>query len=253
MRKLIIASLLATSGLTAAATPVYAQAERTAADSSSTSSHQAKSITLAGILNSESIIIGADKSDAKAEALMLELMASDPDMTEIEIEHPGVGMEMAKATLPIINKYLRQRLPDLHARQSALYRANFSESELNTLIEFYSSATGQKMIAVMLEQLKPDAMMKEAKGSEDYRISADSALKDISRTVPSIVDSLDDTDIKALNALMETGLLPRLQKIAQQTQQIALDWMNESAPGEDEEIEDAAITTITRRMEQASK
>ena len=253
MRKLILASLLATSSITAAATPVYAQAEPIAADSSSTDSHQAKSLLLAGILNSESIIIGDDKSDVKAEALMLELLASDPDMTEMEIEHPGVGMEMAKATLPIINKYLRQRLPDLHARQSALYRANFAESELNTLIEFYSSVTGQKMIAVMLEQLKPDAMMEEAKRSEDFRISGDSALKDISRTVPSIVDSLDDADTKVLEALMETGLLPRLHKIASQTQQIALDWMNESAPGEDKEIEDAAVTIITQRMEQASQ
>ena len=253
MRKLILATLLVSSSITVAAQPIFAETEVTDEESASTDLHQAKSMLLAGILNSESIIVGDDKSDVKAEAMMLELMASDPDMTEIELEHPGVGMEMAKATLPIINKYLRQRLPDLHARQGALYRANFSESELNTLIEFYSSVTGQKMIAVMLEQLKPDAMMEEAKGSEDFRISGESALKDISRTVPSIVDSLDDADTKALEVLMQTGLLPRLQKIASQTQQIALDWMNESAPGEDKEIEDAAVTIITQRMEQASK
>ncbi len=253
MRALILVTLLATYGTSAAATPVYAQAEATAAYSTSTDMHQTKSMLLAGILNSEAIIIGDDKSDAKAETLMLELMASDPDLAELEIEHPGIGMEMAKTVLPIINKYLRQRLPDLQARQSALYRANFSASELDTLIAFYSSVTGQKMIAVMLEQVKPDAMMAEAKGSEDYRISAGSALKDINKTVPSIVNALDDADLKALDALMQTGLLSGLQKIAPQTQQIALDWMNESAPGEDKEIEDAAVTTITRRTEQASK
>lgn len=253
MRKLFVATLLATYSMSAAAVPVNAQAEATAAYSTSTDSHQAKSMLLAGILNSEAIIIGDDNSGVKTEALMRELMASDPDITELEVEYPGVGMEMAKATLPIINKYLRQRLPDLHARQSALYRANFSEAELNTLIAFYSSVTGQKMIAVMLEQLKPDAMMEEAKASEDFRISADSALKDISKTVPSIVNALDATDTKALDALMQTGLLSGLEKIGPQTQQIALDWLNESAPGEDKEIEDAAVTTITRRMEQASK
>jgi hypothetical protein len=232
-----------------ASPPIFAFA----AQSPVTDLHQAKSVALAGVLNSDAIIVGDDKSDAKAEALMLELMASDPDLAELESDYPGVGKEIAQAMLPIINKHMRQRLPELHARQSALYHANFSEGEIDALIKFYSSSTGQKLIAGMMENIKPDAMINEAKASEDFRFSANSALKDIRNTVPSIMSSMNDADNKALQALMETGLLPRMQKIAPKTQQIALDWMNESAPGEDEELEEAAVTTITRRMEQASK
>jgi Uncharacterized protein conserved in bacteria (DUF2059) len=253
MLRLIIGSLFATCSMTVGVQPVFAGTEATHADSISTDLHQAKSNMLAGILNSEWIIIGDDKSDVKAEALMLELMASDPELIKLEQDYPGVAREMAKASLPITSKYWRQRLPDLHARQSALYRANFSESELDVLIEFYSSPTGQKMITAMLENIKPDAMMEEAKGSEDFRISADSALKDISRTVPSIMDSMNDVDVKAIQALMKTGIPFRMQKIGPQTQKIALDWMNESAPGEDTELEAAALATIARRKEQASK
>jgi hypothetical protein len=241
-------ALAAAISLVAINAPLQAAEEMAVA-----SPQQQKALELAQILNSEAIMIGDDKSDAKSETMALELLASDAEIQELEKEFPGFGKEIAQTILPIINKYTRPRLPDLHARQSALYLRTFSEAELDRLIGFYSSPTGQKLINGVMDNIEPTAMLEEMKGSEDYEISSRSVLKDIRQTVPTVMKTMTTEDNKALADLMKSGLLGRMKSIASETQDIALKWIDESSAAEEDEVQAAINAVLERRMEGSEK
>ncbi|WP_373474613.1 DUF2059 domain-containing protein [Sphingorhabdus sp.] len=215
--------------------------------------HKAKALKLAGILNSEAIIIGDDASDAKTAAFMQELISSDPELVELDRDDPGIVREIARVAMPIINKYYRIRLPELHARQSDLYFRNFSEQEIDRLIAFYASPTGQKMITLTMDNLQPNAVIEELKSSGDWKTSSESVLTDIRRTIPGTMAAMTDADLKEMEKLMQSGLLVRMKKIANETQTIALTWMDETAPGEDEEMAEAMSALFERRAEKEVK
>lgn len=204
---------------------------------------------LARLLNSDANIIGDDASDQKALAMVPELFGANPELAALEKEHPGIALEIAKAMLPIINRSARERLPQLWDRQAALYSRHFSAAELDKLIAFYSSPTGIKLIRVMFEKLQPRRMLEEAKKSEDFTFSGSAAVADIRAAAPGVAEAMNAEDQRVLLALMATGLLPKLQKLGPETQQITITWMNESAPWEDAEAEKAVVKIIDSRME----
>lgn len=202
---------------------------------------------LARLLNSEEIIIGDAASDAKAVELMNQLVAGNADMVDLEKQYPGIAREMAQAMLPIVNRSARERLPQLWERQAALYAKHFNDDELVTLIAFYSSPTGTKLIRVMMASIKPDNMMAEAAASKDLKISSTSVMKDIRATAPQLVDAMDAEDQRALAGLMRSGLVPRLKQLGPQTQELALAWYDESAPWEEAEIDKAMLAVVEAR------
>lgn len=205
-----------------------------------------RAIKLATMLNSEAIIVGNAKSDEEALPLVTQLWGSKEDLAALEKESPGISVALAREVMPIINRSARERLPELHRRQAALYAANFTAAELDTLIAFYASPTGTKLIATMLASIKPKAVIAEASKSEDFRFGSESVLKDIRSTAPAITRVMDETDKAALTRLITSGLAPRLKALAPQTQTIALEWYNEEAPWEAAEIEKAMERVLAR-------
>ncbi len=107
------------------------------------------SANLAKILNSEDIAIGDVASDEKAAQLMLQLFGTNEELKKIENEYPGVGKELANVILPIINRQMRLRLPQLQELQSNLYAEHFSAPELAILINFYSSPFRVRMKVIL--------------------------------------------------------------------------------------------------------
>jgi len=212
-----------------------------------------RAMALAKTLNGDAIIIGDDKSDAKAVKMATELMATNEDIKALEAEYPGISLEMARGMMPIINRSARERLPVLWQRQADLYGKYLSASELDTLNAFYLSPTGQKLISAMMANIDPKAMVAEAKRSDDFKISASSVLTDIKAAVPDMLKQMDDTDTAALEKLGRSGVLTKMKALAPATQTTVLAWMDESAPWEDAEIEKVTEAIVRRRIAEKSK
>jgi hypothetical protein len=241
MRLLLVALGLGTASLAAAQPGAPA---RTAASPDPAVAERAT--RLAAMLNSEAIIVGNAKSDEEALKWIAPLWGSQEDLAALEKQHPGISIALAREVMPIINRSARERLGELHRRQAALYAATFTATELDALIAFYGSPTGTKLIAAMLANLKPNAMIAEASKSEDLRFGADSALKDIRSTGPEIARVMDEADKAALARLSTSGLAPRLRALGPKTQTIALEWYDEEAPWEEAEIEKAVARVYAR-------
>lgn len=244
MRLLLTALALCTAPLAVAAADPLGQGTGGAAAADPAVAERA--MKLATMLNSEAIIIGSAESDEKSLPLIEQLWGSKEEFAALEKENPGISIALAREVLPIVNRSARERLGELHRRQAALYAANFTAAELDTLIVFYGSATGTKLIATMMAKVKPNAVLAEARKSEDFSFGPQSVLKDIRSSAPAIAQAMDETDKAALMQLVASGLAPRLRALAPQTQTVALEWYNEETPWEAAEIEKAMTRVLAR-------
>jgi Uncharacterized protein conserved in bacteria (DUF2059) len=242
--------LIAIVGAVVVYVPVGAASEAASVGASSVT---AAAFELAKVTNSAAVIIGDASDDERSLALVPQLLDATPELTEIEAKYPGFLVEFARELAPITNRSWRERLPILWKRQADLYAATFKATELEALRIFYTSATGQKLISGMKRALKPTAMLAEAKGSADLHIGSASALADIKATVPDVARQMDTADQAVLIEFANSGLAPRLQKLAPLTQTIALEWMSESAPWEDAETQALFQKIVTRRESSGSK
>ncbi|WP_394663531.1 DUF2059 domain-containing protein [uncultured Sphingomonas sp.] len=102
-------------------------------------------LTLARLLYPEALVVKAAGTDA----MVAQLLASDPRMKAREDRHPGIVRAMAQAVQPLRVRSMRERMPILWQRQAAIYGAAFSEPELVTLNRFYASPPGQALVATM--------------------------------------------------------------------------------------------------------
>ncbi len=209
---------------------------------------EAKALELAKILNSERIIIGNDKDNGKAVNMVKDLATASPALTRYSVKHPGFIEDLTITLMPVIDHYLRQRLPELQKRQATLYAKHFTSNELTYLVDFYGSPTGQKMIEQMLLNMKSEAVLAEAKRSPDFNFSTESVMKDVRATAPKVLQQLTAEDYKVLGELSRHTAAPKLRHLGPQTQAIALEWYQETAPGEDEAI-NAAILTVFAKYE----
>lgn len=201
-------------------------------------------LTLARLLNSEASIIGDGDDDTKVVSLIRQLAEGEPELVSLEREHPGLMKAMASAILPIINRSERERLPELQRRQAILYGSTFNDADLMTLTQFYSSPTGQKLIAIMNDAIRPNAMLAEMTASPDLKISPASVLKDIAAVKPELAKQMTAEDQEILKAFGRSGLIPRIEAVAPETQAIALAWYDENAPWEEAETEKALASVL---------
>jgi len=213
----------------------------------------ARAMALAQATNSDAIIIGDEKSDAKAVKMATDVFGANKDFQALEVKYPGISLELARAMMPVINRSARERLPVLWQRQADFYSKHFTASELDTLRTFYQSSTGQKLIRSMIANIDPKAMVAEAKQSSDFKFGVDSALTDIRATVPAALKEMDDADKAILEKLGRSGLMTKMHAIAPETQAIAIAWMNESAPWEEAELDKVIQTILDRRAKDKSK
>lgn len=204
---------------------------------------------LAVILNSEKAMIGDSGDDAKARQFALDLFGSHAEMAELEASAPGVTTELIDKLMPIINHSLRVRLPELQRRQSALYAETFDEADLAFLIRFYESSTGRKLVALTIDNLQTQNMVKSAKQSDDFTIASDAVVADLQSTARAITPQFDESDKPMLLELGRSSVAPKLQAIAKRTQQIGLDWQNEYLPEEEEQIMALMESIVARRLE----
>lgn len=211
-----------------------------------------RALTLAKLLNSATVIFGNDRSDAKALKLVTDAMSSDATFSSLESHYPGISLEIAHSLLAIGDRSENERLPVLWQRQADLYRRHFTADELSTLIAFYGSATGQKMIAGVIANIRPSAVTESARTSGDFSVSPDAVISDIRATVPTVFKQMNIKDKAVLAAFARSGLFARIKQLAPETQAIVLTWADERAPWQAEETRRVVRDIIARHKNETA-
>ncbi len=177
---------------------------------------------LAEILGAPDIVVGGDlnrQSDA-----MAAIWRAVPQMAALEARSPGILDEFAAAITPIAADLLRGRTRDLQDRYAAIYADVFTAPEIDTLIDFYTSSTGQKLIHAMLDNVDYDAISDDLVESGMKSVSTRAALTDIYATLPAVMKTMTSADRAVLAVFEKTSVFARVEALAPRIQRAYLDW-----------------------------
>lgn len=226
----------------AAPISVAAQPPATAA---ADAEHEKIAGELTRVLNSEDLMraqIGKMLDDT-----LPKTFAASPDFAAMEREHPGITRAVIEAMRPIILNGTLARRPALTARLTPIYSRPFTTAELRTLLDFYTSPAGQRVIKAMGEgadfsRLLSDMIANNGTATtEGVRAGIQSGTAEVIRTATP-------EDIRTMEALFATSLGAKMRAVSPQVQAQSIAWGNEPDPELDAQVESAVKDAITRYL-----
>ena len=181
-----------------------------------------------------------------ARRALLGVLAQDPDMAELEAEHPGLSKAIWAAVEPEARKYAEAELPDYRALLAGIYQRRLSIEETRGIREFYATPTGRKILRTMYAPPNVDRLIGDIVRDPEGKISQKTA-DTMDRAKRAEVESaMTAEDAPALAALNRTISLAKLDSLANEVQRVTLDWANRSDPEFEAKIERLMIEVIER-------
>jgi hypothetical protein len=176
-------------------------------------------------------------------ALLLEnQFASSKDFQELEASYPGIIKHMTSTIIAEAARQSDATLPALRAKLQNIYATGMTIAELNEALSFYKSPLGQRLIADQNTDKNLGGLF--AAAIENGKVDA----KDLNaRTRNIAIESVKENsnaDNLALLAFSRTAAFKKILKLGPEVQKVTTDWMNESTPEEDAEMDRVIAQTM---------
>lgn len=177
---------------------------------------------------------------------MPKTLASDPAFVAMEKEHPGITHAMIEAMRPIIVDESIRRLPVLWARLENIFARSFTAAELKTLIDFYASPTGVRVIKAMGEGSDFSRMLGTMVANDKANVTADDLRAGVQAGAAEVIRTATPEDIKAMEALMATSAGQKMRAVTPQIQAEAVAWGNEPSPETTAKVQKAVVDLVAK-------
>ncbi|MGH6705192.1 MAG: DUF2059 domain-containing protein [Sphingomicrobium sp.] len=166
---------------------------------------------------------------------------------DLEAIQPGLGAKLAERGKAELVTLVAEQIPQMHERLAALFAGNCTEEELKSLIAFYSSPAGAKMIRSITmsdsgEEAFDDEQLTTAEATSANRKAAKEAVK--------LLDG--DEWLAAVKFSVSPG--GRVVKaLGPQVQAISAEWMTRLMADFGKRIESITEEMVKRAVEEADK
>lgn len=139
------------------------------------------------------------------------IMASDANIKAMQAQYPDMKSVWIKAMQPIMIEEMKKQTPGYHSELAMLYDANFSKSELQQLIRFWKSSTGQNLLDRVQANVnfKNVATEMAADLEAETDVSKDAITRDKNAAVIKTMGSLPKAE---LDAITRFGMSPAGKK-----------------------------------------
>ena len=157
------------------------------------------------------------------------------DAKALEAAYPGIHAAMWLAAKAEMQRQIEADLPRLWARMERVYLAELTPNQIDGVLRFFQTPTGQRMIAGMysnidlngaIETMTPDGGISESaldKASEQARRKAVAGLYP------------DPEDLAILSTAVS---IDRMRQVGARIQQTTSEWFNEENAEDEKKIED---------------
>ncbi|MDF7775335.1 DUF2059 domain-containing protein [Sphingomonas sp. AOB5] len=237
--------LLATALITL--TPVAAQAQvppRPAAPGPVTPERLALGVQLTKLLNP------TDAIEAMLDRIVHESMPkafiADPSVQALEKEYPGVVKVMIDAMYPVLKRRLMGSVPEMWDLLGNHYASRLDTADLRAAIAFYSSPTGERIVAAMVAGVSFDSMLQDMVQTGEFDVGAgamNGTLRDGARKAYS---GLSAEDRANANRFAATPAGQRIVAANLSAQPLVLQWANRPDPAFDAELEAAMLPALEK-------
>ncbi len=208
---------------------------------------QALAYQLAAFTNSEAAM--RVQMDKLLRETLPQQFAAQPDFAELEAAYPGVSAAMVDAMAPIMLEDTLARMPDLWKRIGSVYAAAFSESELQTLIGFYRSPAGVRLLDAMRRNSDMSKAVAQVLNNPDSPIRAEDLRAGQDAAISAAQAELTPAELDEIGRFEASPLGAKLLSVAPQAQQVSAAWSNESTPELDAKLDKAMQRILSSYIE----
>jgi hypothetical protein len=171
-----------------------------------------------------------------AEKAMEELPKLNAEAGEFEREYPGVHNAMWFAAKDEIRDQLDADMPNLWDKLERLYLSELSEREIRSLISFFATPTGKRLIAGMYGNSDLQPVIQSMATSDNGTISEQS-LRTVTEDAKRKAVADANIDPKDVLPIMKDMPLAKLRAVGEKAPRVTYEWVNEEDPQQQERID----------------
>ncbi|WP_454797170.1 hypothetical protein [Novosphingobium lindaniclasticum] len=195
-------------------------------------------------------IVATDEQMARSSNAMLKAMvdglAADEEMAELETAYPGLLRAFSDALKPMMVQEAQRIVPLYRSDLAALYKANLSASEAAEIGVFLRSPQMTRFISTVAERNAMGATARDAMASRE--ISAESLSADIGSAAIDASLQVDGADMKFIKDFFATPLGKRMSALNAQKIQIDARWSNYISPEAEAEVGPLVIEAMAQHI-----
>jgi hypothetical protein len=182
-----------------------------------------QAIALAKFLNPETKI--QQQVLNTLEATLPKMLQSDPQFSALETAYPGLTNVIVESLKPKMLAAYAEKTPLLWDRLGAVYANNLTTTELDSLLAFYQSPAGRRLLSGFAQTGNNANMVRQAHTTgADMDKLAEAARKDISVTARKVSATMSNADRIAIFKFENSPLGVKLAGLIPQIQKTALEW-----------------------------
>jgi len=236
---------IAGAALLAVAAPIPVVAATTTAATAPVSAEQQRlALELARAMNSEELTRA--QISKMLDDTLPKTFGATPEFAAMERDNPGITKAVIEAMRPIILNGTLTRLPTLWERLVPIYTRMFSVAELHTLLDFYTSPAGVRVIKAMGEGADYSRLLGDMIVNNSKTVTSDGVSAGVQSGVAQVIRTATPEDIKAMQALVATSAGKKLPMLNQEVQAASVAWGNEPVPELDAQVESAVKDAVIK-------
>lgn len=228
---------------------------------------QTESVTQTGSGMAVARLVASEASQiATAEGLLGiffdELVKTSPEVAVMAESYPGIDTVWTDTMRPILHDEIRTHLPEYQQQLATLFQANMTAPQLNEMVKFYSSPTGQMVISKVADGKSNKAVAKEVAAQvdedpfseKDIDISAQAMKADRQDATLDMRRTATDAQRREIARFEMSPTGRKLAQILPQKQVIDLAWANrQPSPSAMERIDRDVPAAITAYIEKIGR
>jgi len=225
--------------------PSRAAPEPTTAAAAPDAERLARGLKLAQIVQPRELAV--DQSMRTLDRQAVEGLLADPNIKQMESEHPGVVAAMWKASRPILAEALAGSLPDLWNGLARVYAKHLSSTQIDEMIRFFQSPTGRKFLVEMNRNVDSRPMFRDMVRQEG-QVGEKSYLETVSGAATAAASAMSPAEMAEIARFADSPIGKALQGVGSDVTKVILEWSNRSDPKIDARVEAAMVEAIQKFM-----
>lgn len=208
-------------------------------------------IRLATVLNPEDLMVAAEKRGFEEE--LIPALRKHEDYVALEAKYPGIIDEVAMRMRPLLEEYGRASMPQRLQQMGLFFAQRFSRVELEDMLAFYTSPTGQRLIRAMFANASMQGIVDEAIADPEQQTSIDAVNQIFASSLNALPKALIESDRPVLRELMRKPWFARIRAVAPEMRQLQQQMINEPDPAFEGRLDQVITETIENFIEQSEQ
>lgn len=241
--KIVLLFAVSLFGLAAPLTVQREASSEARSNEGSQTSEEKKALELAKAKYNKQSIFGGEQAQINYIEMLVKTHLQSPSYMKFEQQFPGSVHEIAQAEAAVSGKWLIKRLPELQSLQASNYLKLFNSTEMDVLIDYYGSPSGQQFLQAIEDNRSNAAYQKEFASSKGKGAGDKAYLEDMDASVNAAVDALPPEDKRKYLNFRQSSAAKKEHKVRKKFQLTILKWFGDADP-EFMNQTDAAVNKI---------